>query len=331
MAQRLSAVPATTAVTALGDLAPAEALRRLSLTLTRRVDGLLQGEHLAAPLGPGSELAESRSYVVGDDVRLMDWAATARTGDPHVRQTLAERELETWVLLDLSASMDFGTVQWEKRDLALSATAALGHLATRAGNRLGVSALVPGGVVRVPARAGRVGLTAALRTVLAQPRGTAGGPTAPALEEGLSRLGATLHRRGLVVVVSDFLGYDPASRVPPPWFTPLRRLAVRQQVLALEILDPRELELPDVGLLTVIDPETGRRREVATARRSLRERYAAAAKDQRAATAVALRRAGADHLVLRTDDDWLRVLAAHLTRARRLRLTQQPLPVGVRG
>lgn len=296
----------------LTDLAPEQALRRLQLQVGSRLDGLLQGDHLTTGIGPGSEAGESALYQPGDDVRRMDWALTARTGEPHVRRTIADRELETTVLVDLSPSMDMGTADCEKRDLAVAAVAAVGHLVNRAGNRFGVVTLSPGGPVRVPAASGRRGYVRALRTVLDQPRGATDGPATPSLAEGLTSLERVPARRGLLVVVGDFLDTDPASDAPPPWFAPLRRLAQRHRVLAVEIVDPRELELPDVGYLRLVDPETGRQRDVRTGDKGLRARYAEAASQQRQAVQVGLRRAGAEHLRLRTDDDWVRVLARHV-------------------
>jgi uncharacterized protein (DUF58 family) len=287
------------------------ALRRLELTITRRLDGLLQGEHLGLVPGPGSEPAESRPYRPGDDVRRMDWNVTARTNEPHVRDLVADRELEIWALLDATASMDFGTVAMEKRELALSALAAIGFLTQRTGNRIGVHLLHGGGVRTLPARTGRPHLMALLQAAFALPR-TQPGVSEPLIGVAADQLGRTARRRGLVVVVSDFL--DP----PPTWEQPLRALAARHQLLAVEVVDPRELSLPDVGILTLIDPETGRRREVATGSARLRRRYAEAAAGQRDAVTQGLRRAGAAHLRLRTDRDWVRDLARHVMRQRRL-------------
>ncbi|MBB5084236.1 DUF58 domain-containing protein [Nonomuraea endophytica] len=287
------------------------ALRRLELTITRRLDGLLQGDHLGLLPGPGSELAEARPYQAGDDVRRIDWNVTARTAEPHVRDVVADRELELWVLLDASASMDFGTAAMEKRDLALAATAAIGFLTQRTGNRIGAHLLHGSGLRTLPARTGRPHLMALLQEIFTMPRARPGTKVA-ALGTAAQRMGRTVVRRGLVVVVSDFL--DP----PETWEPELRRLAVRHQVLAVEVLDPRELALPDVGLLTLMDPETGRRREYATASARLRRRYAEAAAAQRAGIETALRRARAAHLRLRTDGDWVRDLVEHVLRQRRL-------------
>jgi uncharacterized protein (DUF58 family) len=288
---------------------PERHLRRLELTITRRLDGLLHGEHLGLLPGPGTELAEARLYQPGsDDVRHMDWPVTARTAIPHVRDLIADHELETWALVDLTASMDFGTTDHEKRDLAVAAVAAVGFLTARLGDRIGAWILNHGELRRVPARAGRAALYGLLRTLTEAPRtpATTGGPTLTDAITGLSR-----GRRGLRVIISDLL--EPSAA----WEKPLRALAARHQVLAIEIIDPRELDLPDVGVVHLADPETGAVREIMLDRRT-RAAYAQAAAAQREDTRQALRGAGAAHLVLRTDRDWVADIARFALRQRRV-------------
>ncbi len=186
-------------------------LRKLELTVRNRLDGLLQGNYLGLVPGPGSEAGEARQYVLGDDVRRMDWPVTARTTVPHIRQTVADRELETWIVVDLSPSMDFGTGRTEKRELVLAAITAVTHLTVRGGNRVG--ALVGNGVETfvVPARAGHTHARHLVSRVAQTPRaGRANGPGQLArMLEGLRR---PPRRRGLVAVVSDFLD----GTVAPP-------------------------------------------------------------------------------------------------------------------
>ena len=283
-------------------------LRRLQLTVTRRLDGLLQGDYLGFLPGPGSEAGESREYRPGDDVRRMDWPVTARTTVPHVRQTVADRELETWLCVDLSASLDFGTAKCEKRDLAMAATAAVTHLTVRGGNRVGAVVTNGEGLVRMAARPGRINAQGLMHRVFQTPRAPAGGTDANAgyLADAIDALNRPPRRRGQAVVISDFLTDDVVSggTAEPAWERPLRKLAVRHHVLAVEIVDPRELELPAVGVLTVVDPETGAIHEVSTDAK-VRAAYAQAASAQRSAIGGALRRAGAAHLRLSTDSDWL--------------------------
>ncbi|MGH9225533.1 MAG: DUF58 domain-containing protein [Acidimicrobiales bacterium] len=275
-----------------------EVLRQLDLLITRRLDGLLQGDYQGLLPGSGSEPGEGREYRPGDDVRRMDWNLTARTTTPHVRDLIADRELETWVLVDCSASLLFGTALCEKRDLAVAATAAVAFLTARTGNRMGAVLVWPGGSAHVPARPGRQAMLALLHTLLTKPP-MGDGSGATDLADGIQKLLRPPRRRGLMVVVSDFLGAGE-------WEKPLRALAARHQVLAVEVLDPRELELPNVGYLTIVDPETGQLREIQTAKASLRERYAEAAAAERAEIARSIRRAGAQHVILRTDRDWIR-------------------------
>jgi len=283
--------------------AAGEVLRRLELTVTRRLDGLLHGDHRGLVPGHGSEPGEARPYQPGDDVRRIDWNVTARTRTTHVREAIADRELETWLVVDLSASLEFGTAARTKRDVAVAAGAAVGFLTQRGGNRLGlVVATGDGAAAVLPARGGRDHLRAALHRLLTTPVPDGSGPTD--LAAALDRTGRVARRRGLVVAVSDWLDGDPLAG-SPAWAGALRRLSMRHEVLAVEVVDPRELELPDVGLLELVDPETGRTREVDTHSAALRRRYAEAAGEQRARIGGALRAAGVDHLVLRTDRDWL--------------------------
>ncbi len=270
-------------------------LRALELTVRGRLDGLLQGNHIGLVPGPGSEPGEARAYQPGDDVRRMDWAVTARTTQPHVRQTVADRELETWVVLDLSPSLDFGTATCEKRDLAIAALAAVTHLTRGGGNRIGAIVATGDQTVRLPARGGLAHARAMLRTVATTPPAPEG--TRGDLAAAVEQLRRPPRRRGLAVVISDFLG-------EPTWERPLRALSARHELLAVEVLDPRELDLPDVGTVVLADPETGRQREVETTP-LLRREFAAAASEHRDRVATALRRCGAAQLSLRTDSDWI--------------------------
>lgn len=272
-----------------------EALRALELTVRRRLDGLLQGNHLGLVPGPGTESGEARVYQPGDDVRRIDWAVTARTTEPHIRQTVADRELETWVALDLSASLDFGTAACDKRELAIAGTAAIAHLTAGGGNRLGVVASNGQRLVREPARGGHDYARALLRKIAETPRAPEG--TRGDLRTLVESLRRPPRRRGLAVIVSDFLG-------PIDWQRALRGLSARHSLLAIEIVDPRDIELPEVGNVLLSDPETGKQREVTTTP-LLRREFAAAASAHREEVAAALRRAGCAHLVLRTDSDWI--------------------------
>ncbi|MDT7570598.1 MAG: hypothetical protein QOE05_772 [Actinomycetota bacterium] len=295
-------------------LVEASTARRLSLDVARRLDGLLQGDHLGYLPGPGTEPAESRHYSPGDDVRRMDWAVTARTQVPHVHTTTAERELETTVLVDLSGSMSFGTARAEKRDVALALAAAFLHLGSRPGDRVRATVLGADGIRALPPRGGRDGALLMLHTLLRQPRAMAGGPL---LGQALAGLAAARHRRGLVVVVSDLL--DPVET----WSRPLRIIGTRHDVVVAQVVDRRELSLPSVGALRLVDPESGRQLEIATGAK-VRARYAAAAAERLEQQRLGVRAAGAGHAVIRTDEDWLPQLARFLTTRRRTRTALRP-------
>ena len=284
-------------------------LRALDISIGRRVEGLLAGDFRSNLLGAGTELAMIRPYVPGDDVRRIDWAVTARTGETHVRVDLAERVLVTWLVLDTSVSMQFGTADRRKADVAEGVAVAIGHLSTRRGNRLGVVTFGGEEPRALPPRQGRVGLVGLLTALRAEPPPE--GPGSTTLGSALRRTGALARQRSLVVVVSDFRGGDSE------WRRPLLELAGHHDVVAVEVRDPRELELTNVGLLYLVDPETGRQLRVDTRSRRLRERFAVAAAAERAELARSLSSVGVRHMVLTTSGDWLRPLVTFLRRSRK--------------
>jgi len=284
---------------------PDALLRALDVNIQRRVEGLLAGDYRSALLGDGTELAQVRPYVPGDDVRLIDWNVTARTGEPHVRVLFAERVLVTWVVLDTSASMAFGTTDRRKADVAEGVALAIGHVATRRGNRLGLVTFGDSSPRSSPPRQGRVGLIGLLTALRREEDEARVGATS--LGEALTRTGALARQRALVVVVSDFRG-------PQDWRRPLLALAGKHDVVAVEIRDPLEQRLPNAGELWLVDPETGRQLRVDTGDARLRDRFAKAAAEERSGLASSLSSAGVRHLVLETSGDWLRSLAMFLRR-----------------
>jgi uncharacterized protein (DUF58 family) len=286
---------------------PDALLRALEVSIGRRIGGLLAGDYRSTLLGEGTELAQVRPYVPGDDVRRIDWNVTARTGETHVRVQLAERVLVTWLVLDTSPSMQFGTADRRKADVAEGVAIAIGHVATRRGNRLGFVTFGDRDPRTLPPRQGRlglIGLLGALREERVDGNERVG---ATSLGEALRRTGSMARQRAVVVVVSDFRG-------PLDWRRPLLELAGRHEVVAVEIRDPREQELPNAGVLWLVDPETGRQVRADTRSESLRARFAAAAAEERSTLAHTLAAAGARHLVLTTSGDWLRALAVFLRR-----------------
>ncbi len=282
---------------------PAALLRKVDLTVRRRIDGLLAGDHRSWATGDGTELAQVRPYAPGDDVRMIDWNVTARTGEPHVRVNVAERAVETWLLLDTSASMTFGTADRRKWDVAEGVSLAIGHFAVRRGNRLALATFGDRNPVASPARQGDRGLVALLQALRREPDLEPMGPTS--LGAALTRIGRLARRRSVIVVVSDFRG-------PRDWRPRLLHLAARHDVVAVEIQDPREQELPDVGDLWLVDPESGRQLRVDTRSRKLRQRFGEEAAADRNALARELRSLGVPHLTLSTSGDWLRRLVGFL-------------------
>ncbi|HEY6779881.1 MAG TPA: DUF58 domain-containing protein [Thermoleophilaceae bacterium] len=283
---------------------PSALIEALDLAFVRRSGGVLAGEHRAMGVGTGTELAQLRAYQPGDDVRQLDPAATARTGVPHVRQQVPERLLTTWIALDLSPSMAFGTADRLKSDVAEGVADVLGSLAIKRGGKIGLMTFGAPTRRLIPPHGGR-GALVQLRHALAEgvaPDGAAGEP----LERAAVRLGRLARQPGLVIVISDFGGS------PEPWARPLAALGARHSLLAVEVRDPREVELPAVGRLALVDPETGERVEVDTSSRELRRRYRAARAEERDAVARVLRRAGAEHVVVSTEGSWSKALGRRL-------------------
>jgi uncharacterized protein (DUF58 family) len=282
---------------------PDALLRALDVTIGRRVEGMLAGDYRSVLLGPGTELAQIRPYAPGDDPRQLDWNVTARTGQAHVRVQLAERVMVTWLVLDTSPSMQFGTADRRKADVAEGVALAVGHVATRRGNRLGIVTFGGADPRSEPPRQGRGGLIGLLRTLRVD---EVDGPSgATSLGEAFLRTGALARQRSLVVVVSDFRG-------PFDWRSPLLQLAGRHDVIAVEVRDPREEELPNVGDLWLVDPETGDQLRVDTRDAKLRSRFATAAAEERTGLARTLAAVGVRHVVVTTQGDWLRALAVFL-------------------
>ncbi|OYN93484.1 MULTISPECIES: DUF58 domain-containing protein [Actinomycetes] len=323
----------TRATLPLNKLAPEAALRRLELAIVRRLEGFLHGDHLGLLPGPGSDTNDAREYVPGqDDVRKMDWAVTARTTVPHVRDTMADRELEVWALLDVTPSMNWGTAGITKRDLGIAAVATIGFLSQKMGDRFGGMIMKPDGIRRLPANSGRTALYGLLGKMLEEPivPDHATGPYD--LPEGIEQLARTQRRRGLRVVVSDFLtpgDHELDPNVEPPWERALRRLAVRNQVLCVEVVDRFELQFPNVGEILIRDPETDFERYVNTGDAAARQRMDAASAAQRERIRIALRRAGVGHIQLRTDRDWVADIARFVLAYRRVASMLHAPPQGV--
>ena len=292
--------------------APERLLQRLDWTVIRRLDGQLQGDYRTLFRGQGVDFADLREYRYGDDVRSIDWNVTARMDTPYVREYVEDREITAWFLLDLSPSVDFGTMasEREKRSVLIDFVTTLARLLTRHGNRVG--AVFYGTRVdrTIPARGGRVQVLRLVNDLLTRPRlpGAPATDLAPLLEAGQR----TIKGRSLVFVISDFIS-------TPGWERSLNVLSRRHEVVAVRLFDRREVELPDVGPLVMQDAETGEQLYVDTHDRGFRRRFLAAAERREATLREAFQRAGVDAMSLATDDDLVRAIVrmAALRRDRR--------------
>jgi uncharacterized protein (DUF58 family) len=284
---------------------PDPLVEALDLVVTRRVARGLPGDRRAPGVGVGTELAQLRPYQVGDDVRHIDPAATARTGEPHVRMHVPERTLTTWIVLDVSPSMAFGTTARLKADVAEGVTLVLGRLGVRRAGAVGLVRFGFGEAAHIlPPRGAKPGIVA-LRRALAEGVAPDGLGHTHALADALARVGRVARGPGVVAIVSDF-------RDQTGWERPLGALRVHHSVIAIEIGDPREAEVPPVGRLALIDPETGTRVEVDTSSPRVRERFAALERERREGVARELKRLRVDHVALSTEDDWLVALGRRL-------------------
>jgi uncharacterized protein (DUF58 family) len=283
---------------------PQRLVEALDLVVARNAAGALPGDRRAAGIGAGLELAQLRPYEPGDDVRHLDPAATARTGEPHVRLHVPERTLTTWIVLDVSPSMAFGTVNRLKSDVAEGVSLVLARLAVRRAGRVGLLTFGAGGPRLVRPRASKPGVMA-VRTALGEGVASDGVHDPLALAGALQRLGRVAGQPGLVAIVSDFRDHHG-------WTAPLGMLRARHSVLAVEISDERESTIPAVGHLALVDPETGERIEVDTSDRRIREQFSRIERDRRSRVERDLRRLHVDHVALSTDDDWLRELGRRL-------------------
>jgi uncharacterized protein (DUF58 family) len=281
--------------------APERILQRLDWQVVRRLDGVLQGDYRSLFRGSGLDFASLREYQFGDDVRHIDWNVTARMDTPYVREYHEDREITAWFLLDLSPSIDFGTVgvEREKRTVLIDFVTTLARLLTRRGNRVGAMLDGGSGIVTLPAGSGRVQVLRLIEDLLRQPRLTAAPFTD--LEPLLENAHRRIRRRSLVILISDFIGV-------PGWDRSLELLNRRHELLAVRLIDPREIELPDVGPVLMDDAETGEQLYVDTADAGFRKRFREAADQREAEVATAFRRSGVDAVTLSTDDDLVRAI-----------------------
>ena len=279
---------------------PERILHRLDWQVIRRLDGLLQGDYRSLFRGFGVDFADLREYQPEDDIRYIDWNVSARMNTPYVRQYMEDREVIAWFLLDLSPSVDFGTLQNQKRNVLIDFVATLARLLTRHGNRVG--AMMFGSAIQrtVPARSGRLQVLRIITDLLNQPRLPHSSMTdlSALLKGGLH----AIKKRSLVFVVSDFIS-------TPGWERTLNLLSQHHEVIAIRLWDPREMDLPDIGPIVMEDAETGEQLYVDTHDKKFRERFRAAAQQREIALKDSFKRAGVDVLPLSTEEDLIHAIA----------------------
>jgi uncharacterized protein (DUF58 family) len=308
---------------------PDRLLRRLEWTVLRRLDGVLQGDYRTLFRGFGLDLADLREYQLHDDVRYIDWNVTARLQVPHVREFQEDREVAAWFVVDLSASVDFGSQGLRKRALASELVAVLARLFTRYGNRVGAVLHAEHASEIVPARNGRRHVLHILNRMQqladrrAKPLRTSVGKVTD-LKELIALARPVIKRRSVLFVVSDFIS-------TPGWSRGLAELARRHDVVAVRLTDPMERELPDIGVVVMQDAETGEQLLVDTHDRAFRRRFAQAAQKRDAALRDALADAAVDCLELATDEPLDEALLRFTQlRKRRSQLSSGALPRSLR-
>lgn len=273
---------------------PERVLQRLDWKVIRRLDGLLQGDYRTLFYGYGVDFADLREYQPEDDIRYIDWNVTARMDTPYVRQYVEDREITAWFLLDLSPSLDFGTIHSQKRTLLIDFVTTLARLLTRHGNRVGAIFYDSKIERTIPARGGKIQVLRLVNDLMKQPQ-LARAPftnLAPLIEGGLH----AIRRRSLIFIISDFI-------CAPGWERPLSLLNRRHEVLAVRLWDPREIELPDIGPVVMEDSETGEQMYVDTHDKKFRKRFQEAAHRRELELAEAFKHSGVDVMSISTDDD----------------------------
>jgi uncharacterized protein (DUF58 family) len=274
--------------------APERILQRIDWQIIRRLDGRLQGDYRSLFYGYGVDFSDLREYQPYDDIRYIDWNVTARMDAPYIRQYTEDRDIAAWFLLDLSPSLDFGGVQTVKRTVLIDFVATLSRLLTRHGNRVGAMFYANRLEKVIPARAGRNQVLHLINDLLSQPTYAQSGTTnlSPLVQAALR----TIKRRSLIFVISDFISQ-------PGWERPLGLLSNRHEVLAVRVIDPREIDLPDVGPVIMEDSETGEQLYVDTHDRKFRERFRKAAQEREQQLLGLLKRAGVDQMAVSTSDN----------------------------
>jgi uncharacterized protein (DUF58 family) len=290
-------------------LTPERVLRRLEWQVVRRLEGRLQGTYHTLLRGNGTDFLDLRAYAWGDDVRYIDWNVTARMDELFVREFMEDRELTAWLLLDRSRSMAFGSLDRTKEVVLCELAATFGQLLVRTGNRVGAILYDGEHQWTMPPRQGRNQVLALIKELLTPVSGGA----VTDLGKLLDAAARIVRRRSLVVLISDFIS-------EPGWERPLLRLTERHEVVAVRLVDPREYELPDAGLLFVEDAETGEQMLVDTSDPKLRRRLAAVGEQHDASVQRGVTQARVDLHTVSTEDDlvsaFVRMAKSRQTRRR---------------
>ncbi|MCB9112523.1 MAG: DUF58 domain-containing protein [Anaerolineales bacterium] len=289
---------------------PERILHRLDWQVIRRLDGYLQGDYRSLFRGFGVDFADLREYQPQDDIRYIDWNVSARMDAPYVREYMEDREIIAWFLLDLSPSVDFGTLDAQKRTVLIDFVGTLSRLLTRHGNRVGAVMFGSGIQHTVPARGGRMHVLRLINDLLKQPHLS----RVPMTDLSVLLKGSlnTIKKRSLIFVVSDFIS-------TPGWERSLSLLSQRHEVIAIRLWDPREMSLPDVGYMVLEDMETGEQIYVDTHDKKFRQRFMQAAKQRELDLAASFKRAGVDVLQLSTEADLIHAIAGFVMLRRQRR------------
>ena len=290
---------------------PERILLRLDWNVIRRLDGLLQGDYRSLFYGFGVDFADLREYQPEDDIRYIDWNVTARMNTPYVRQYHEDREITAWFLLDMSPSVDFGVKDNGKRTMLIEFTSVLARLLTRHGNRVG--AMMFGNRIQhtVPARGGRVQVLRLINDMLKQPRLPQS--TRTDLKSFFTGALHSIKRRSLVFVISDFMS-------DAEWERPLSMLSQKHEVIAIRLSDPRELELPDVGMIVMEDSETGEQLFVDTHDAKFRKQFVDAVVQREQGLRAAFKRTGVDAMSLSTEDDLVKEIVRFAKQRQQVRM-----------
>lgn len=282
-------------------------VKRLEIRARRRVDDLFGGQYHSAFKGQGIEFAEVREYMPGDEVRTIDWNVTARTGHPHIKRFTEERQLTVILCVDCSISTAFGSVRRSKHQLACEIGAVLTLAAGRNNDRVGLQIFGSDHLDQEsfhlrPSKGKKHARRVMRELIDSQP-----GMSPFVLRDALSELGRTHKRRAVIFVLSDFLS-GLSNRAEPDWAKPMRMLARKHELVALQLTDPLEFQLPRAGLIRMHDPVSGRRYSVDTGSRRVRDRYHKQAMREQASIEDAMRRARVDRVEVSTAESFVEPL-----------------------